>query len=445
MEIVCEAIIYTMDAVFRPIARLLTLVLLIASCISAADGPPRIAVLSCKSQILSTFEQDVVTDAIAAYAARSAGNRVWAWDDIESLLSREALAQYAGCDRGECFAAIGQAIGARYVLGADMSLLGKTYVLSGKMVRISDIAVVARSYRSFTGAIGGLAPLIEPMVRDLLSSAEIARDSAKKTDSETFPAPRSKTMARIPGGVFTTWYPRGFKSDREYTVSISDFYLDSTEVTIGEYMECVAAGACSPPAWMESNDRVPYDYNGWRSRWLAKADPKVIIRRVLYMPDKNRYPVSGVDRFQAQAYCFWKGKRLPAHLEWNYACRGGQPDMTGAASMKERFSNATPLSIYPGAAHTANPYGLYDMLGNMREWAGDDRLIAELKNVDRLSDPVGHGSVKGPFEGNDNQLYGVVMGPDFMSPGERIHCWEMPLLGVHFDDRHVTNGFRCAR
>jgi formylglycine-generating enzyme required for sulfatase activity len=445
MEIVREAIIYTMDAVFRPIAHLLIPILLIASCISAADGPPRIAVLSCKSQILSTFEQDVVTNAIAAYAARLVGNRVWAWDDIESLLSREALAQYAGCDRGECFAAIGQAIGARYVLGADMSLLGKTYVLSGKMVRISDIAVVARSYRSFTGAIGGLAPLIEPMVRDLLSSAGIARDSAKKNDSETFPAPRSKTMAHIPGGVFKTWYPRGFKSDKEYTVSISDFYLDSTEVTIGEYMECVAAGACSPPAWMESNDRVPYDYNGWRSRWLAKADPNVLIRRILYMPDRDHYPVSGIDRFQAQAYCYWKGKRLPTHLEWNYACRGGQPDMTGAASMTERFSSATPFSIYPVAAHSANPYGLYDMLGNMREWAGDDRLIQEIENTDQLSNPVGHGSQKGPFDPPDNNWYGVIMGPNFMSKDSQRHCWEMPNNGSGFDNRDITNGFRCAR
>lgn len=113
-------------------------------------------------------------------------------------------------------------------------------------------------------------------------------------------------------------------------------------------------------------------------------------------PSKCRFenhPVEQVDWFAAQDFCIQLSERLgrvirlPSEAEWEYACRAGTQtrcycgeevgreyanldhDTTDAdffSMDKSTNPQTTPVDRYP-----PNPWGIYDMLGNVEEWCQD--------------------------------------------------------------------------
>ncbi|MFP4476796.1 MAG: formylglycine-generating enzyme family protein [Desulfatibacillaceae bacterium] len=114
--------------------------------------------------------------------------------------------------------------------------------------------------------------------------------------------------------------------------------------------------------------------------------------------------------------------RLPTEAEWEYACRAGattpyywgdEPDCDMA-----NFGNSWVVGLCKGAnpgrparvgSYPPNPWGLYDMAGNVSEWVSD---VYALYSREPVTDPTG--PVRGPYH--------VVRGGAWDDPGYLCRC-----------------------
>ena len=123
---------------------------------------------------------------------------------------------------------------------------------------------------------------------------------------------------------------------------------------------------------------------GWRSSGEVDWDAPGFAQT-------DRHPVVGVNWFDAIRYVRWlsevtcKSYRLPSEAEWEYACRAGTKTAfsfgdtisTDQANYDGNFTyNGGARGVYrrgttPVGMFAANPWGLFDMHGNVWEWVQD--------------------------------------------------------------------------
>ncbi|MBN1149345.1 MAG: SUMF1/EgtB/PvdO family nonheme iron enzyme [Anaerolineales bacterium] len=227
---------------------------------------------------------------------------------------------------------------------------------------------------------------------------------------------RGVPMMRIPAGEFQMGSEDGYSDERPvHEVSLEAFYIDVYEVTNQLYAECVQAGVCDLP---------DCDYYG-KSEY---AD----------------HPVVCVDWNQAQAYCEWRGARLPSEAEWEKAARGGLqgarypwgdegPTCLAFASNGANFDGCSFLGngsgTMPVGSFRPNGYGLFDMAGNVWEWVLDWYDVY----------PGGDPGASDYF----GQTYRVVRGGSWLD--DEYGLRSASRYGDDPTGTDVSFGFRCAR
>jgi TonB family protein len=153
----------------------------------------------------------------------------------------------------------------------------------------------------------------------------------------------------------------------------------------GEFMMGCSKGdlECS------NNEKPPHSQQVFRGFWLGRTEvTQAAYQRVTHgNPSVHKgdlLPVDSVTWNDAANYCSAIGGRLPEEYEWEYAARGRAgitPARYGSLDSIAWHLGNSGGENQPVARKQPNAFGLYDMLGNVREWIEDSYEGTALKIV----------------------------------------------------------------
>ena len=209
------------------------------------------------------------------------------------------------------------------------------------------------------------------------ASAETGVSSVAANKTKTITLPGGATMEFIwcEKGVFTMgqndgeWDPSKDEEPRRKITLTKGFWLAKYETTQGQWKSVMGAN----PSHFTGDDALPVEMVSWKS----------------------------CQEFAAKAGAALGAKmRLPTEAEWEYACRAGtrttyywgyQPNTTKAnydgtdSFHPERSLPSVGKTVKTGS-YEPNPWGFYDMAGNVAEWCEDDWL--EKPSAENAKDPL---------------------------------------------------------
>lgn len=182
---------------------------------------------------------------------------------------------------------------------------------------------------------------------------------------------------------------------------LAAFEIDEFEVTNGDYLQFV----------QETGYR-PENTADYLKHWTSSSS---------FEEWAVTFPVVWVAWEDAQAFCEWRGARLPSEQEWEKAARGhnGFEFPWGNTAPDEETSNfqgerSEPVGNRPG---DRSPFDVYDLAGNVAEFTSTP--VPETKSV-------------------------VVRGGSFQTGARELLTYRRD-LGVGRYDRRIDLGFRCAK
>ncbi len=241
-------------------------------------------------------------------------------------------------------------------------------------------------------------------------------------------------MVRIPAGSFQMGSRNGRDDERPiHTVWVDSFLMDRHEVTQAEFEKLgkLASEPFANPSHFKGPD-LPVEQVNWP---LAARFCNVRSRVEGLKPCYNED--NGECDFTADGY------RLPTEAEWEYACRagtdgdysyGGDPRKLGDVAW---FADNAGKKTHPVGQKKPNPWGLYDMHGNVAEWCQD---VYDKSYYQASPERNPHGPA-------DGELY-VLRGGSWKSNADALRSAYRLGQTSGFSDACLARdaiGFRCVR
>ncbi len=297
----------------------------------------------------------------------------------------------------------------------------------------------------------GLA-VVRPLLRNLPSDtvAAVRRLQAviQKIDGGRYARLRERyypVMVDIPGGSATigadTFIAYGDTiSYPPFVVRVQNFQLARTEITVWQFaLFCAATGREFRKNWPNSGDNPVagvswYDaveYANWLSRQQALAE--------YYAIDKSLQDTLNTSEWDDLKWTVrplsTDGYRLPTEAEWEYASRGGTDWKFAGCNTAEELGDYAWYDENSGGRirgvglKKPNPFGLYDMSGNVWEWCWDWYGYYPAAADNYSGPPGGERRVLRGGSYNDNGYF----------------CRSAYRFRIYTDDWYFNFGFRPAR